>query len=301
MKMRQLSIVYMFVAIQSCATVVAQTAPVPVPERAIVEQKQVLVARILADSPISARIDASTNADAKRNLAKAARLHKQAQVQLEKGQIATADRSLNDAMRSINKARSLAVAPGIREDAEQGRHTALLQSIEVLELSYQRNIERRSTFLAQVGDEDLKRVQILVSRAQGLASSGQIRDANTVLVRAQRDMISSYNLLLGAAPLVYDLRFASTEEEYRYEIERSRSYEGLVPIAIQEYAPTRELVTAIDRLVVESHTLAALARSHAQKKQFPNAIESLREAISKLQQALEVAGVVVPQRIPNGS
>ena len=299
MKMRQFAVVFSFIAMQTCATVLAQTAPVPVPERAIVQQKQVLVARILADSPIPARIAGGTSADAKQNLARAARLHKQAQVQLEKGQITAADRSLNDAMRSISKARRLVAAPGIRENAEQQRHAELLQSIEVLEMSYQRNVERRSKWLAQVGDEDLQRVKILVNRAREIASSGQFLDANAVLVRAQRDMISSYNRLLGAAPLVYDLRFASAEDEYKYEIERSRAYEGLVPTAIREYQPSRESVSRIDKLVAESRVLVAHARSHAEKKQFASAIRSQNEATTKLQSALEVAGVVVPQIIPN--
>lgn len=299
MKMRQLAVVFSFIAMQTCVTALAQTAPVPVPERAIVEQKQVLVARILADSPISARVAGGTNADAKQNLARAARLHKQAQVQLDKGQITAADRSLNDAMRSISKARHLVAAPGIRENAEQQRHAELLQSIEVLEMSYQRNVERRSKWLAQVGDEDLQRVKILVNRGREIASSGQFLAANAVLVRAQRDMISSYNRLLGAAPLVYDLRFATAEDEYKYETERSRAYEGLVPAAIQEYQPSRDSVSRIDKLVAESRVLVAHARSHAEKKQFSSAIRSQHEATSKLQNALEVAGVVVPQIIPN--
>lgn len=299
MKLRQLAVVFSFIAMQTCVTVLAQTAPVPVPERAIVEQKQVLVARILADSPISARVAGGTNADAKQNLARAARLHKQAQVQLDKGQITAADRSLNDAMRSISKARRLVAAPGIRENAEQQRHAELLQSIEVLEMSYQRNVERRSKWLAQVGDEDLQRVKILVNRAREIASSGQFLAANAVLVGAQRDMISSYNRLLGAAPLVYDLRFATAEDEYKYETERSRAYEGLVPAAIQEYQPSRDSVSRIDKLVAESRVLVAHARSHAEKKQFSSAIRSQHEATSKLQNALEVAGVVVPQIIPN--
>lgn len=299
MNTRQLAGVITFISIQAGASAVAQTVSASAPERAIVEQKQALVARILAASPIAESIVGGTSADAKENLAGAARLHKRAQLQLEQGQVAAADRSLNDAMRNISKARSLVAAPSILANAEQTRYTEVLQSVEVLEMSYQRNVERRSAWLAEVGDEDLKRVKILVNRARGMASSGQFREANAVLVHAQRDMISSYNGLLGATPLVYDLRFGSAEEEYKYETERGYAYEGLVPTAIQEYAPKRELVTVIDRLVVESRALAAHARSHAQKRQFPNAIQSQREAIIKLQRALEVAGVVVPQRIPN--
>ena len=299
MKLRKLAGVVTFISIHACVSAVAQTVSASVPERAIVDQKLALVARILADSPITESSAGGTSADAKEKLAAATRLHKRAQLQLEQGHIAAADQALNDAMRHISKARALAAEPRIRANAEQTRYTEVLQSVEVLELSYQRNVERRSAWLAEVGDEDLKRVKILVNRAREMASADQYREANAVLVHAQRDMISSYNGLLGAKTLVYDLRFASAEEEYKYETERGYAYEGLVPTAIQEYAPKRELVTMIDRLVVESRALAAHARSHAQKRQFPNAIQSQREAITKLQQALEVAGVVVPQRIPN--
>ena len=299
MKLRQLAGVVTFISIQACVSAVAQTTSATAPERAIVDQKQALVARILADSPIAESIAGGTSAEAKEKLAAATRLHKRAQLHLEQGHIAAADQALNDAMRNISKARTLVAGPGIRANAEQTRYTEVLQSVEVLEMSYQRNVERRSAWLAEVGDEDLKRVKILVNRARGMASAGQFSEANAVLVHAQRDMISSYNGLLGATPLVYDLRFASAEEEYKYETERGFAYEGLVPTAIHEYAPARELVTVIDRLVAESRALAAHARSHAQKRQFPNAIQSQREAITKLQRALEVAGVVVPQRIPN--
>ena len=299
MKMRQLATGLAFIAMQTCVPALAQTALQPVPDRMIVEQKSALVARILADSLIPDSSSGATGAEAKQRLTKAAGLYKRAQTQLEKGRIAAADRSLNDAMRNVSKARTLLAGAVARTNAEQMRHGELQQSIEVLELSYQRNVERRSAWLAQVGDEDLKRVKILVNRAREIASSGKLREANAVLVKAQRDMISSYNTLLGTAPLVYDLRFGSTEEEYKYELERGRAYEGLVPAAIQEYKPKSELVMAIDRLVEESRALVAHAKSHAEKKQFPNAIQSQREAIAKLQQALEVAGVVVPQRIPN--
>jgi hypothetical protein len=299
MNMRHLACVLTFIAIQGGAATLAQTAPPTVPDRMIVEQKRALVARILADAPIYDNIPAATSSEAKEKFARAERLYKRAEAQLESGQIAAADRSLNDAMRTVSKARTLVAGAVARANAEQMRHAELLQSVEVLEMSYQRNVERRSAWLAQVGDEDLKRVKILVNRARELASSGQFRDANMVLVKAQRDMISSYNNLLGAAPLLYDLRFGSAEEEYRYEIERGRAYEGLVPAAIQEYKPKSESVIAIDRLVEESRSLVTHARSHAEKKQFANAIQSQREAVAKLQQALEVAGVVVPQRIPN--
>jgi hypothetical protein len=72
-----------------------------------------------------------------------------------------------------------------------------------------------------------------------------------------------------------------------------------VPVAIVDYKPSRESVATIERLAEESRALATQARVHAEKGQFQFAIQSQREAIVKLQRALEVAGIVVPQRIPN--
>ena len=139
----------------------------------------------------------------------------------------------------------------------------------------------------------------MVSRAKALASAGQVAKANAELVKAQRDMLASYNGLLGTAPLVYDLRFVSPEEEYKYELERGRDYESLVPVAITQYRPTREKLVHITRLVDESHAQIAQARFDANSRQFASAIENQRQAILKLQQALELAGIVVPQIIAN--
>ncbi|MEQ1515162.1 MAG: hypothetical protein ABL931_01580 [Usitatibacteraceae bacterium] len=277
----------------------AQTPTPSVPDRAIVEQKRALVERILADSQ---RLDVAPGGKAsevKEKFVSATQHVRRAQVQLEKGEIAAADRSLNDAMRQISSARSLVSQPDIRKNTEQLRFTELLQSIEVLEASYLRNVERRSAWLAEVGDEDLKRVKILVTRAKNMASTGQLPEANAELIKAQRDMIASYNRLLGTAPLIYDLRFATAEAEYKYELERGRDYEGLVPVAILQYKPARDTLVSINRMVDESRALTSQARLDAGGRRYQSAIAAQRQAIVKLQRALELAGIVVPQLIPN--
>lgn len=301
MKKQGLAVWLILVATQACATAWAQ-ASVPAPrDRTVVEQKRALVERLLVESRIADGEVRGRSAEAREKLSSATQLVARARTQLDKGEIAAADGSLNDAMRLISVARSIAAEPGTRSDAEQTRFNELVQSIEVLEASYLRNVERRSVWLAEVGDEDLKRVKILVDRAKGMALSGRLPEANAVLVKAQRDMISSYNGLLGTAPMVivYDLRFNSLEEEYRYESERGRDYAGLIPVAIHEYNPPPDTLATINRLVDESRALTAEARLGAQGKQFRSAILNQRQAIAKLQHALELAGVVVPQIIPN--
>jgi tetratricopeptide (TPR) repeat protein len=287
------------VAFHTLLAAPVQAATAGAPERALVEQKHALVARILADSAKAESNVHIAGTEAKRQLTKATAMHERAKVQLEKGEIAAADRSLNDAMRLISKVRNQAADTDLRRSAEQSKYSQLMQSVETLESSYFRNVERRSAWLAEVGDEDLKRVKILVNRAKAMASSGKYADAIATLVKAQRDMVSSYNGLLGTAPLIYDLHFATAQEEYKYESERVKDYEGLVPVAIVDYKPSRESVATIERLAEESRALATQARVHAEKGQFQFAIQSQREAIVKLQRALEVAGIVVPQRIPN--
>lgn len=297
MKWRHVIWMLLLLVVQASITVLAQGTVKVAPDRDIVEQKRALVARIIADSTVAENVARSHNAEVKKHLATAARLQNQALAQLQEGDYAKADYTLNDAMRHVGRARNLASDSSVRAADEQTRYSQLMQSIEVLENSYLRNVERRSVWLAAAGDEDLNRIKILASRAKALAASGQIAEANAILVRAQRDMLTSYQNLLGTAPLIYDLRFGSAEEEYQYESDRGRDYEGLVPVAIQEFSPAPESLVTIDRLVEESRTLVAHAKRHAGKKQYEQAIQSQREAITKLQRALEIAGVVVPQRI----
>lgn len=301
MKKQKLAVWLVFAATQACTTAWAQAPSTSAPDRAVVEQKRTLVERLLSESKIADGEVRGRSAEAREKLSSAMQLVTRAQAHLDKGEIAAADRLLNDAMRHISVARTLAIKPGARTGEEETRFGEIIQSIEVLEASYLRNVERRSAWLAEVGDEDLKRVKILVDRAKTMASSGRLREANAVLVKAQRDMISSYNGLLGTAPMVivYDLRFNTLEEEYQYESERGRDYGGLVPVAIHEYNPPSEALATINWLVDESRALAAEAKLDAQGKQFQRAILTQRQAITKLQRALELAGIVVPQVIPN--
>lgn len=299
MSFRYVGVMLALSLVECCMPAFAQSAPAAAPEHAVVAQKSTLVARILADSIAVDGGAHAAAADVERQLSRAASSYKRAQAHLDKGEVSAADRALNDAMRVLSKVRNRNADPGLQQNAEQTRYNQLVQSVESLEVSYMRNVERRSSWLAEVGDEDLKRVKILVNRAAELAAAGQLSQANTALLKAQRDMLSSYNGLLGTAPLVYDLQFASAEEEYRYEVERGRDYDGLVPVAITQFRPAREAVALIDRLVGESRAIVAKARTQAEQKQFPAAIQSQRDAIVKLQQALELAGIVVPQRLPN--
>lgn len=285
------------VVVLHSAVVGAQVSPAQLPERTIIEQKKTLVSRILADSPLTDSILRGMSGEAREQLEEANRTHQRALRELERGDLSAADRSLNDAMRHIGRARSLEPNMNLRLRAEQARYAELMQSVNVLKASYLRNVGRRAAWLAERGDEDLARVNAIEKRAKSLAASGRYLEANATLDQAQRDMITSFNALLGEAPLIYDLRFGSAEDEYKYESERTQDYESLVPAAIQEYNPPPQALAAIDGLVTASRILAVNARTEAKNHQFQQAIRLQRESTTKLQQALERAGVVVPQQI----
>ena len=105
---------FAFLVIQVGATVLAQVAPATVPDRAIVEQKRALVARILAEAPIATSVARGESTDAREKLASAAQLHSRAEVHLEKGEVAAADKLLNEAMRQVSSARALVPNPALR-------------------------------------------------------------------------------------------------------------------------------------------------------------------------------------------
>ena len=100
---------------------------------------------------------------------------------------------------------------------------------------------------------------------------------------------------LDGQTLVYDRRFASSREEYAHELQRNRSYEALVPLAVLEYRPSREAQALIDRYVKQSRALRERAESQAATNDHAQAILTLVEGTDGLQRALQASGLTVPQ------
>ena len=134
---------------------------------------------------------------------------------------------------------------------------------------------------------------LMMDQARKLAES-QVRAATSMMLAAQKSMLQGYSSVIGSDTVVYSQTFSSPKEEYRYELERNKSYQELIPLAKAELKPSPEVLLKMETMVEENRVKLKLAEVKAGQFDFTAAVASLREGTEALQRALLDAGLVVP-------
>jgi hypothetical protein len=133
------------------------------------------------------------------------------------------------------------------------------------------------------------------SRPAHCPKPSKLVDANAQLEQALAILLKDALGRLDGKTLVYDRRFDNVQQEFAWELDRLRSYESLVPLAVLEYRPSREAVALIERYVGQAKALRANAESQAAANDHATGVQTLVEATNTLQRALQAAGLSVPQ------
>jgi hypothetical protein len=288
----------------ACALAAGAAAQPATDARVAVEQKEALVRRLLEDSPAARRISASSDVRARSFLAAAVEQHRSALASLRAGDLAAADRQLNDAMWSAGRARQLVPDPMSRVITDRVEYARLVAGVDALRASYARHLLRAQGASAGVESEvlrqdaELERADALIDDARSLATAEYFGSAIRALQNAERGLVTALSQVLGSSTLTYTLKFETREEEYTYELDRNRSYEELVPVALTEMRPTTDVIRSVGRHVERNLTLREQAQAQAQRKDYRGALRTLRTGTGELQRALAEAGVVVPAELP---
>lgn len=264
------------------------------PQRQTVEQKITLVSRMLHDSPIAARVQASNSTEAKNFLVQADASLRRAHASVGTNNLADADTALNEAMWQIGKARELVPDSTAQQIGERVRYAQLSQGYELIESAYQRHLDR----MKHQPDGDFGRARMLAAEARQLADAEKYLESNALLTRARDLMLQSYHSHLGSMTIVYAPVFDAPVDEYRYELDRYRDYEALLPLALRELNASRESSALVARIAERAKALQQQSVQQAARSDFKAATRSLNQATAQLQRALAAAGLVVPQQLP---
>ncbi len=279
------------------ALVVVSAAAQPGPAaRAMLQQKEALVKRLLTDSPAVVRIVASGNAQAQEYFRLARERHDAALALLQSGDLAQAELQLNEAMWMAGKARQLVPDPMLRAIEVRVQNRALARSIESLRASYQAHLARAQGLPrgSAAKDARLARIDARLEEAMSYSSSEHVREANAILHAVERDLMGALAQVLGSDTVEYAQRFETQAEEYAHELARNRSYEELLPVARHELRPGPEALAAMERHAGQSAAFVERAAKSAARREHAAAIEALRHATFHLQSALAAAGVALP-------
>jgi hypothetical protein len=259
-----------------------------------VEQKILMLDRVLNQSPVAARIANSQNEEARKRFANARELTQHAKSLLADGQLRGADGLLNEAIFEVSKAQQLVPDPGTQQATERARYAQLEDSVAALRRTAE--IALPNAAAARKGDSEqaLRAADALVEQAVALAKSDKYIEANRQLDRALMLLLKDASQRLSGHTIVYDYKFANRREEFEFELNRHRDFERLVPLALLEFRPSPEARALVDRHVAHARELRE--RGEAQLSRDPiAALKDLAEATDSLRRALQAAGLAVPQ------
>jgi hypothetical protein len=262
----------------------------------MVEQKFALLDKVLNRSPVAARIAASESESeaARKHLAGARELVLHARTLTTMGQLRGADALLNEAIYEVSRAQQLVPDPGSQQAAERVRYAQLEDSVAAL---------RRTALISlpQHGGDPARanaRANQLVDQAAALARSNKYIEANKQLDAAVLVLLRDASTRLAGQTVVYDRKFADGREEFAFELERHRSFERLVPLALLEFRPSAEARALVERHVAEARELRDAAEALA-ARDAKLALRKVNEGTDALRRALQAAGLVVPQTMDN--
>ncbi|UCE30218.1 MAG: hypothetical protein JSW68_08940 [Burkholderiales bacterium] len=262
--------------------------------RTMIMRKLEFAGRVLNDAGAISRIEAAPDARARKLLERGAVLYARARAELDAGRLDAADRDLSEALAALGQARRIARDTEAQRAHERARYAQLLSSTESLLESYRRHLLGRGA-LADASDFALAARLMQEARDRADADTGLIEALRT-LEQAEQHLLRGIGHALGARTLAYAPRFATTREEFEFELSRYRALTELVPLAIEQLRPPeqarRRMQAGLER--AESARRAALAQ--AELGLHRAALAAVREAIDGVQQALSAGGLVTPTR-----
>lgn len=255
----------------------------------LLQQKMALVEKLIGSLP---RDNAADSPDLRKH-AEEARAHlTNAMASLAAGDQQVAEAELDQAMRHLSKARK--GGAGVKNE-ERDAYNQISHSMESMLESYRQSVERidqKDPRRAQA-NTNINQVALMMDQARKLAES-QVRAATSMMLAAQKSMLQGYSTVIGSDTVVYSQTFNSPKEEYRYELERNKSYQELIPLAKAELKPSPEVMLKMETMVEENRGKLKLAEVKAGQFDFTGAVASLREGTEALQRALLNAGLTVP-------
>lgn len=255
-------------------------------------KQKIAFAEMMMSAKAAKRVMASSNKEAKSILSSAKK-----KVSDAKGLLASGDRQkalayADESLRLVSEASRLVPSEEVI-NVQRTRYNELLDAIKNFKQSHKETYERTvSQRGAAAGvDYDRERVDILLNEAKGFADKGEYKIAAQYLENAELMITTAIHGMLNAQTIVYDLNFKTAEEEYNYEAKRFKSYEELVPVAIEQKKPAPGAVKLMDSFVEKGRFQQQEAIKKAKSGDFPVAITMMQSATEQIRRALRIAGV----------
>lgn len=250
------------------------------------------VRALIEESSAARRVEESGNAAAKAMREQAREQHRKALAAHETGDHAGADALLAQASKLMFEAVRVADQDGAMDTKKARDFDSRLDSVEALSAAFERICDEKKCEAAMRG-EVRRAVAQRVAKAKDLRRDGSVDTARSALDEAYVALKIAIEHQRDGDTLVRLLKFASKEEEYRYELDRNDTHKMLIRLLMEGKAGSEATSETRKFLDLAARFRAGAEREAAQKR-FEAAIEALEGSTREYQRALRGAGIYIP-------
>ena len=258
------------------------------------ESRMQSVEKLLETSSAAQQIKGSDNQAAKDKHEQAVQLFDKAKLAQGNGNeqqaadlLKQATKTMFEATRMIKKDDSF-MAKDVRDFEERKA------SVEALCTAYE-NIAKEKGIDKATENELHAFVYKRVDQAEALKKESRVKEGRKMLDEAYVSAKVAIEHLRGGETLVRSLNFASSEEEYHYEVDRNDTHRMLVDVLLKEKMKTNWGIEAmVNKFMESAEKLRARADEQASDGEYEKAIGTMEQSTKEIVRAIRSAGIYIP-------
>ena len=258
------------------------------------ESRMQSVEKLLETSSAAQQIKGSDNQAAKDKHEQAVQLFDKAKLAQGNGNeqqaadlLKQATKTMFEATRMIKKDDSF-MAQDVRDFEERKA------SVEALCTAYE-NIAKEKGIDKATENELHAFVYKRVDQAEALKKESRVKEGRKMLDEAYIAAKVAIEHLRGGETLVRSLNFASSEEEYHYEVDRNDTHRMLVDVLLKEKMKTNLGIEAmVNKFMESADKLRVRADEQASDGEYENAIGTMEQSTKEIVRAIRSAGIYIP-------
>lgn len=262
------------------------------PRQDQIEMRLRSVGRLIGQSSVSRRIEASGNAEALERRARAREAYRRALEARDAVNLEEAERLLAESSKLMFEAVRLADRNRVNEDKERADFSTRRESVKSL-LAAQRRISAEKSEIANAA-ETSRAIEELLGEADRLAAAKQWPKARAALNKAYLVAKAAVSSMRAGSTLVHSLNFATPEEEYRYELDRNDTHLMLVKVLAGEKAKLQQGSAMREKFARKAAELRRQAEEASAAGDYAGAIRLLEDSTRQLVREIRSLGVFIP-------
>ncbi len=244
---------------------------------------------LVNDSPVTKRIEASGDDEAKQQLQRSREMWEQAVEHNEEGEYELAEGHINQGLVLMTRlSRKVKDEDRVRQ-ARIELYKQVKGHVDMFVVAFDRVAEEKGEDHVR-GMLDRDELDEIMTKAESAYEDGELAMANH-LMRQAADIVD--NALSDARHkdvLLHELTFENLEEEYAYEINRNESYVKLIDLMQKKSAPSQASTAYVQKLIEENAKLREQADVLVSEGNLEQGISVMESGTDKLSRALRMSG-----------